>query len=129
MFEIEDVKTRNAKIKVVGVGGAGGNAINNMIASNLNGVEFLAMNTDMQVLETSLAPIRLQIGAGITKGLGAGSDPKKGRQAALEDRTLIAEALEGADMVFITAGMGAGPHRCFSCCCEYREEISALMWL
>ncbi len=108
MFEIEDVKTRNAKIKVVGVGGAGGNAINNMIASNLNGVEFLALNTDMQVLETSLAPIRLQIGAGITKGLGAGSDPKKGRQSALEDRALIAEALEGADMVFITAGMGGG---------------------
>lgn len=108
MFEIEDVKGQVAKIKVVGVGGAGGNAINNMIASNLHGVEFIAINTDTQVLETSLAPVKLQIGSSITRGLGAGSNPHVGRQSALEDRTAIAEALEGADMVFITAGMGGG---------------------
>lgn len=108
MFEIEDVKGQVAKIKVVGVGGAGGNAINNMIASNLHGVEFIAVNTDTQVLETSLAPVKLQIGSSITRGLGAGSNPHIGKQSALEDRTAIAEALEGADMVFITAGMGGG---------------------
>lgn len=108
MFEIEEVKGQAAKIKVVGVGGAGGNAINNMIASNLHGVEFIAMNTDMQALETSLAQVKLQIGAGLTRGLGAGSNPQIGREAALEDHTAIAECLEGADMVFITAGMGGG---------------------
>lgn len=108
MFEIDDVKGQKAKIKVVGVGGAGGNAINNMIASNLQGVEFIAINTDTQVLETSLASIKVQIGASITKGLGAGSNPEVGKQSALEDRTAIAERLEGADMVFITAGMGGG---------------------
>jgi cell division protein FtsZ len=108
MFEIDDVKGEIAKIKVVGVGGAGGNAINNMIASNLQGVDFIAINTDMQVLSMSLAPTRIQIGASITKGLGAGSNPEIGKQSALEDRTAIAEALEGSDMVFITAGMGGG---------------------
>lgn len=108
MFEIDDVKGQTAKIKVVGIGGAGGNAINNMIASNLHGVEFIAVNTDTQVLETSLAPTKVQIGASITKGLGAGSNPEVGKQSALEDRTSIAERLEGADMVFITAGMGGG---------------------
>ncbi len=108
MFEIEDVKGDVAKIKVVGVGGAGGNAINNMIASNLQGVDFIAINTDTQVLAMSLAPTKIQIGASITKGLGAGSNPDIGRQSALEDRSAIAEVLEGADMVFITAGMGGG---------------------
>lgn len=108
MFEIDDVKGQKAKIKVIGVGGAGGNALNNMIASNLHGVEFIAVNTDTQVLETSLAPVKVQIGASITKGLGAGSNPEIGKQSALEDRTAIAERLEGADMVFITAGMGGG---------------------
>ena len=108
MFEIDEVKGQTAKIKVVGIGGAGGNAINNMIASNLNGVEFIAVNTDTQVLETSLAPVKVQIGACITKGLGAGSNPEVGKQSALEDRASIAERLEGADMVFITAGMGGG---------------------
>jgi cell division protein FtsZ len=108
MFEIDDVKGEIAKIKVVGVGGAGGNAINNMIASNLQGVDFIAINTDMQVLSMSLAPTRIQIGASITKGLGAGSNPEIGKQSALEDRNAIAEALEGSDMVFITAGMGGG---------------------
>lgn len=108
MFEIEEVRGQNAKIKVIGVGGAGGNAINNMIASNLQGVEFIAVNTDLQVLENSLAPIKVQIGKDLTKGLGAGSDPQIGREAALEDRSAIVEVLEGADMVFVTAGMGGG---------------------
>ena len=108
MFEIEEVRGQTAKIRVVGIGGAGGNAINNMIASNLHGVEFIAVNTDMQALETSLASVKVQIGANLTRGLGAGSNPQIGRDAALEDSTLIAEYLEGADMVFITAGMGGG---------------------
>jgi cell division protein FtsZ len=108
MFEIEEVRGQKAKIKVVGVGGAGGNAINNMIASNLHGVEFIAINTDMQALESSLAPVKVQIGADLTRGLGAGSNPQIGREAALDDRTAIAESLEGSDMVFITAGMGGG---------------------
>jgi len=108
MFEIEEVRGQTAKIKVVGVGGAGGNALNTMIASNLHGVEFIAVNTDMQALETSLAPSKVQIGSNLTRGLGAGSDPLIGRAAAQEDATLIAEYLEGADMIFITAGMGGG---------------------
>lgn len=108
MFEIEELKGQNAKIKVIGVGGAGGNAINNMIASNLQGVEFIAVNTDLQVLENSLAPVKVQIGKNLTRGLGAGSDPQIGREAALEDRSAIIEVIEGADMVFITAGMGGG---------------------
>lgn len=107
-YEIEDAKGQTAKIKVVGVGGAGGNAVNNMIASNLQGVEFIAVNTDMQVLETSLAPTKLQIGAMITRGLGAGADPNVGRQSALEDRAALEGMLKDADMVFITAGMGGG---------------------
>lgn len=108
MFEIEEVKNLGAKIKVMGVGGAGGNAVNNMIASNLLGVEFIALNTDNQILETALAPIKVRIGMELTKGLGAGSNPEVGRQAAIEDRIEIAERLKGADMVFIAAGMGGG---------------------
>jgi cell division protein FtsZ len=108
MFEIEEVKGQRAKIRVIGVGGAGGNAINNMIASNLQGVEFVAINTDMQALETNLAPVKVQIGGNLTRGLGAGSNPQIGRDAALEDTAAIAEHLDGSDMVFITAGMGGG---------------------
>jgi len=108
MFEIHEVKGQQARIKVIGVGGAGGNAINTMIASNLQGVEFIAVNTDTQALETSLAPVKVQIGNNLTRGLGAGSDPQLGKEAALEDKTAIAEVIEGADMVFITAGMGGG---------------------
>ncbi|HBR21432.1 MAG TPA: cell division protein FtsZ [Nitrospiraceae bacterium] len=108
MFEMEEVRGQGANIKVIGVGGAGGNAVNNMIASNLHGVEFIAVNTDSQILETSLAPAKVQIGMELTKGLGAGSNPDIGREAALEDREAIAESLRGADMVFITAGMGGG---------------------
>lgn len=108
MFEIEEVKGQNAKIKVVGIGGAGGNAVNNMIASNLHGVEFIAINTDLQVLESSLASVKIQVGRELTRGLGAGSNPSIGRQAAIEDREAIMECLDGCDMVFITAGMGGG---------------------
>jgi len=108
LFEIEEVRGQKAQIKVIGVGGAGGNAINTMIASNLQGVEFIAVNTDLQALDSSLASVKVQIGADLTRGLGAGSNPQIGREAALEDRTAIAESLEGSDMVFITAGMGGG---------------------
>lgn len=108
MFEIEETKTQGAKIKVIGVGGAGGNAVNNMIASNLQGVEFITVNTDSQILDATLAPSRVQLGIKLTKGLGAGSDPEIGRQAAIEDAKSIAECLRGCDMVFIAAGMGGG---------------------
>jgi len=108
MFELEEVRGQRASIKVVGVGGAGGNAVNNMIASNLHGVEFIAVNTDSQILETSLAPTKVHIGMERTKGLGAGSNPEIGKEAAIEDREAIAECLRGSDMVFITAGMGGG---------------------
>lgn len=108
MFEIEEVQGQRAKIRVIGIGGAGGNAVNNMIASNMHGVEFIAVNTDMQVLEASIAPVKVQIGFELTRGLGAGSNPEIGRQAAIEDKASIVESLDGADMVFITAGMGGG---------------------
>lgn len=108
MFEIEEVQGQKAKIRVIGIGGAGGNAVNNMIASNMHGVEFIAVNTDMQVLEASIAPVKVQIGFELTRGLGAGSNPEIGRQAAIEDKASIVESLDGADMVFITAGMGGG---------------------
>mgnify|MGYP001128182296 CR=1 FL=1 len=97
-----------AVIKVIGVGGSGGNAINTMVENRLHGVEFIAANTDMQALERSRADIRLQLGPGITKGLGAGADPEKGRDAAQESYEDIRKSLEGADMVFITAGLGGG---------------------
>ncbi|MDA8433214.1 MAG: cell division protein FtsZ [Nitrospiraceae bacterium] len=108
MFEIEEIRGQKAKIKVIGAGGAGGNAINNMIASNLQGVEFIAINTDLQVLETSLAPVKVQIGTELTRGLGAGSNPEIGRQAAYENKAAIMECMDDCDMVFITAGMGGG---------------------
>ncbi|GBE02539.1 cell division protein FtsZ [bacterium BMS3Bbin06] len=108
MFEIEEVRAQSAKIRVVGVGGAGGNAVNNMIGANVQGIDFIAINTDLQVLETSLAPKKLQIGTELTKGLGAGSNPEIGRQAADRDRDAIGDMLEDSDMVFITAGMGGG---------------------
>jgi cell division protein FtsZ len=93
---------------VIGVGGGGGNAIEHMVAQNIEGVEFIAINTDAQVLRSSSANVTLQIGSGVTKGLGAGANPNIGRQAAEEDRETIRQALEGADMIFITAGMGGG---------------------
>ena len=97
-----------AIIRVIGVGGGGGNAVNNMIQSGMTGVDFVVVNTDAQDLERSLAPRRFQLGGQLTKGLGAGADPEVGREAALEDRDRLAELVVGADMVFITAGMGGG---------------------
>jgi cell division protein FtsZ len=108
MFEIMDRDSQEAVIKVIGVGGCGGNAVAHMIESNVNGVEFICANTDMQALKKSQAKTVLQIGGDITKGLGAGARPEIGREAALEDRDRIAEIIDGADMLFITAGMGGG---------------------
>ena len=103
-----DDECRGARIKVVGVGGGGGNAIGRMIASGLQGVEFIAINTDLQALKANRAPVKLQIGGKLTKGLGAGANPDTGRQAAVEDTEKICDALEGSDMVFITTGLGGG---------------------
>ncbi|PYV17970.1 MAG: cell division protein FtsZ [Acidobacteria bacterium] len=97
-----------AKLKVIGVGGGGGNAVNRMIAAKLEGVDFLVANTDLQALEVSQAPVKIQLGTKLTKGLGAGANPEIGRRAALEDTDKIIDALEGADMVFVTAGLGGG---------------------
>ncbi|MGB0679606.1 MAG: cell division protein FtsZ [Polyangiales bacterium] len=97
-----------ARIKVIGVGGGGGNALNTMIAGGLEGVEFIATNTDAQALESNLAPCKIQLGPQLTKGLGAGGNPEMGRKAALEDVQRLAESLQGTDMVFVTAGMGGG---------------------
>jgi len=105
---MSQARPNSALIKVVGVGGGGSNAVNRMIESGLSGVEFIAMNTDLQVLELSLAPTRLQLGDALTKGLGAGGNPEVGRNAAEESRQDIKKLLEGSDMVFITAGMGGG---------------------
>jgi len=107
-FELAYDEEQAAKIKVIGVGGAGCNAVNRMIDAELAGVEFLAINTDAQVLEFSKAETRIQIGGRLTKGLGAGADPEIGRQAAEEDADLIAEAIVGADMIFVTCGLGGG---------------------
>lgn len=108
MFEIEQAERTIAKIKVIGVGGAGCNAVNSMLSSSIFGVEFIAVNTDVQHLEMSLSPLKVQIGAELTKGLGAGANPVIGRQAALEDKDTLTACIEGADMLFITAGMGGG---------------------
>lgn len=108
MITFANEAERLAHIKVVGVGGGGGNAVNTMIAAGVQGVEFLTANTDLQALESTNAAVRLQIGSQLTKGLGAGANPDIGRKAAQEDRDAIMEALTGADMVFITAGMGGG---------------------
>jgi cell division protein FtsZ len=107
IVEDEELPT-GARIKVIGVGGGGGNAVNTMISAGLTGVEFIAMNTDSQDLQRSLAPRRFQLGSQLTKGLGAGANPEVGREAALEDRDRVAELVVGADMVFVTAGMGGG---------------------
>jgi cell division protein FtsZ len=107
-LSFDDNPDTGARIKVIGVGGGGGNAVNRMIASRIAGVEFLASNTDQQALRASHAPVKIQLGSKLTKGLGCGADPEIGRQAALEDTENILEAIEGADMVFITAGLGGG---------------------
>jgi cell division protein FtsZ len=108
LFDDNEHPVGGARIKVVGIGGGGGNAVNRMIESGIEGVQFLVANTDHQSLKSSRAPVRLQIGEKLTRGLGVGGDPEKGRQSALEDTEKIIEALEGADMVFITAGLGGG---------------------
>lgn len=108
MFELVDSAPQSAVIKVIGVGGGGGNAVQHMVAQDIEGVDFICANTDAQALHNLSAKTLLQLGAGITKGLGAGANPTMGRDAALEDKERVAEALKGADMVFITAGMGGG---------------------
>src|SRR3954453_8384966 len=108
MFELMDAYSQNAVIKVIGVGGGGGNAVAHMVTSGIEGVEFMCINTDAQALKHSKVKTSLQIGCNITKGLGAGANPEVGRQAAMEDRDRIQEVIEGADMLFITAGLGGG---------------------
>jgi len=107
MFEFAEM-AQNAVIKVVGVGGAGGNAVNNMIRSGIEDVDFIAANTDAQALAANLAPVKIQLGTTITRGLGAGGNPEVGKKSAIEDMEAIEEHLKGADMVFVTAGMGGG---------------------
>jgi len=113
MFEIakekkEGLNISGAKIKVIGVGGGGCNAVNTMIRAGLQGVEYIVANTDIQALNVSLAPIKIQLGVDVTKGLGAGANPEIGRKAALDEYEKLSEVIEGADMVFVTAGMGGG---------------------
>ncbi len=107
-FELDDCFPDQAKIIVIGVGGAGGNAVNTMIEHHVEGVEFVAANTDVQALDKNSAPTRIQLGSGITRGLGAGANPERGREAALESVAELSAVLKGADMVFVTAGMGGG---------------------
>src|SRR6201985_3271352 len=107
-IQFNEEPTNNAKIKVIGVGGGGTNAVNRMIESKLEGVEFVVANTDLQALKLSNAPVKIQLGVKLTNGLGAGANPEVGRKAALEDADKIIEALEGADMVFVTTGLGGG---------------------
>jgi len=125
MFGLE--MNQLAKIKVVGVGGGGCNAVNRMIDSGLKGVDFIVANTDLQVLNDSLAPIKLQLGSELTDGLGAGANPEVGREAALESKTEIEDALKGADMVFVTCGMGGGTGTGASpIVAEVAQELGAL---
>jgi cell division protein FtsZ len=108
MFEFDESIDQSAKIKVIGIGGGGGNAVNTMIACDVYGVDFIVANTDAQALRMSKAPLKIQIGAQLTKGLGAGANPEIGRDAAVENREQLAKAFQGADMIFIAAGMGGG---------------------
>jgi cell division protein FtsZ len=108
MIELIDAQSQEAVIKVIGVGGCGGNAVDHMIAQGVSGVEFICVNTDAQALKRNQAKMQLQLGTNVTKGLGAGANPEMGRQAALEDRERLAEMISGADMLFLTAGMGGG---------------------
>src|SRR6201994_4446043 len=108
MFELMDAYSQSAVIKVIGVGGGGGNAVSHMVTSGIEGVDFICINTDSQALKASKIKTSLQIGSNITKGLRAGADPEVGRQAAVEDRDRIIELIDGCDILFITAGMGGG---------------------
>lgn len=107
-FQMDAQNEKGANIKVIGVGGAGGNAINRMIAEDVKGVEFIAANTDLQALNASNAETKIQLGPKLTRGLGAGSNPEIGQKAAEESEEAIGAALQGADMIFVTAGMGGG---------------------
>src|SRR5579872_811551 len=107
-IQYEEQPRNKAKIKVIGVGGGGGNAVNRMISARVEGIEFVVANTDLQALQTSHAPVKIQLGVKLTNGLGAGANPEVGRRAALEDADKIIEVLEGADMVFVTTGLGGG---------------------
>ncbi len=127
MFELMENLQGGARIKVIGIGGGGGNAVDNMVQLGLIGVDFICANTDSQALSASVAPLKLQIGSKLTRGLGAGSNPEVGRRAAEEDREKIREALAGANMVFITAGMGGGTGTGGApVCAEVAREIGAL---
>src|SRR2546430_990963 len=108
MIELDTKQEYGAKIRIIGIGGGGSNAVNSMINKGLEGVEFCVLNTDVQALEKSTAPIKLQIGKDLTRGLGAGADPEVGRRAVEEDREEIGRMIAGSDMVFVTAGMGGG---------------------
>src|SRR5713101_5937323 len=107
-LRLDEEVSPGARIKVIGVGGGGGNAVNRMVRVGLDGVEFMVANTDLQALKSNAASTKLQIGSKLTKGLGAGADPNVGRSAALEDTDKIIQALDGADMVFVTTGLGGG---------------------
>src|SRR5687768_3535137 len=107
-LKLDEGERTGARIKVVGVGGGGSNAVNRMVTAGLDGIQFIVANTDLQALHSNPAPVKLQIGAKLTKGLGAGADPNVGRHAALEDTEKLIEALDGADMVFVTTGLGGG---------------------
>ena len=107
-LELEDTQSGSAEIRVIGIGGGGGNAINRMVQAKVEGVRFLAANTDCQALKNNKASIKLQLGSKLTKGLGAGGNPEIGRSSALEDTEAVIEALNGADMVFVTTGLGGG---------------------
>src|ERR1700690_2938991 len=109
MFELMDAYSQSAVIKVIGVGGGGGNAVSYMVSSGIEGVDFICVNTDAQALKASKIKTSLQIGCNSTNGLGAGGDAEIGRQAAMEDRARIVEVIDGCAMLFLTAGMGAGP--------------------
>src|SRR5262245_37409270 len=108
IFIDDDPPLTGARIKVIGIGGGGSNAVNRMIEAGIEGIEFLVANTDLQALKRSRAPIKIQLGSRLTKGLGAGADPGVGHETALEDTDKIIEVLEGADMVFVTTGLGGG---------------------
>ena len=108
MIELIDAQSQEAVIKVIGVGGCGGNAVDHMISNGVAGVEFICVNTDAQALKRNQAKVTLQLGVNVTKGLGAGANPDVGRQAAMEDRDRIIELIQGTDMLFLTAGMGGG---------------------
>jgi cell division protein FtsZ len=108
MFELMDTYPQNAVIKVIGVGGGGGNAVQHMLEADIEGVDFICANTDAQALKNNNAKTVLQLGSNVTKGLGAGANPNVGREAAIEDRERIQEVIAGSDMLFITAGMGGG---------------------